>query len=89
VIEGNRAVAVGLADGPLAGLAILDRVLAAGDLADYAPLHTAHADLLDRAGRTDEATAAWARAIETTDNDTLRDSLRRRVAERDSPPQAG
>jgi RNA polymerase sigma-70 factor (ECF subfamily) len=89
VIEVNRAVAVGIADGPLAGLAILDRVLAAGDLAAYGPLHTAHADLLDRAGRTDEATAAWARAIATTDNDALRDSLRRRAAERDTPPRAG
>jgi RNA polymerase sigma-70 factor (ECF subfamily) len=88
VIEVNRAVAVGLADGPLAGLAILARVLAAGELADYGPLHTAHADLLDRAGRTDEATAAWARAIATTDNEALRESLRRRVAERNTPPRA-
>ncbi len=82
VIEVNRAVAVGLADGPLAGLAILARVLDAGDLAGYAPLHTAHADLLDRAGREEEATAAWARAIETTDNAALREALGRRVAGR-------
>jgi RNA polymerase sigma-70 factor (ECF subfamily) len=88
VIEINRAVAVGLADGPLAGLAILARVLAAGELTDYGPLHTAHADLLDRAGRTDEATAAWARAIATTDNEALRESLRRRAAERSAPPRA-
>jgi RNA polymerase sigma-70 factor (ECF subfamily) len=58
------------------------------ELADYGPLHTAHADLLDRAGRTDEATAAWARAIATTDNEALRESLRRRVAERGTPPRA-
>ncbi|MGN6680136.1 MAG: RNA polymerase sigma factor [Streptosporangiaceae bacterium] len=88
VIEINRAVAVGLADGPLAGLAILARVLAAGELTDYGPLHTAHADLLDRAGRTDEATAAWARAIATTDNEALRESLRRRAAGRSAPPRA-
>jgi RNA polymerase sigma-70 factor (ECF subfamily) len=88
VIDVNRAVAVGLADGPLAGLAVLEPVLAMDELADYGPLHTAHADLLDRAGRTDEATAAWARAIATTDNDALRDSLRRRVAERGTPPRA-
>lgn len=88
VIEVNRAVAVGLADGPLAGLAVLDPVLAVRELADYGPLHIAYADLLDRAGRTDEATAAWARAIATTDNDALRESLRRRVAERGTPPQA-
>jgi RNA polymerase sigma-70 factor (ECF subfamily) len=83
VIEVNRAVAVGLADGPLAGLAVLAPVLASGGLDGYAPLHTAHADLLDRAGRAGEATAAWARAIETTDNDALRQALERRVARRD------
>ncbi|HEV2256364.1 MAG TPA: sigma-70 family RNA polymerase sigma factor [Streptosporangiaceae bacterium] len=83
VIEVNRAVAVGLADGPLAGLAVLAPVLASGDLDGYAPLHTAHADLLDRAGRAGEATAAWARAIKTTDNDALREALERRVARRD------
>jgi len=88
VIEVNRAVAVGLADGPLAGLAILARVIATAELADYAPLHTAHADLLDQAGRYDEATAAWNSAIATTDNEALRESLRRRVAERSRPPQA-
>ena len=82
VIEVNRAVAVGLADGPLAGLAVLAPVLDAGRLDGYAPLHTARADLLDRAGRFDEASAAWARAIETTDNAALRESLRRRVARR-------
>ena len=88
MIEVNRAVAVGLADGPLAGLAVLADVLASGELADYGPLHTAHADLLDRAGRADEATGAWARAIATTDNDALRESLRRRVAERGTPTNA-
>ncbi|HEX6933217.1 MAG TPA: sigma-70 family RNA polymerase sigma factor [Streptosporangiaceae bacterium] len=82
VIEVNRAVAVGLADGPLAGLAVLAPVLDGGQLDDYGPLHTAHADLLDRAGRFDEATVAWARAIEGTDNAALRESLRRRVARR-------
>jgi RNA polymerase sigma-70 factor (ECF subfamily) len=83
VIEVNRAVAVGLADGPLAGLAVLGEVLASGQLDGYGPLHTAHADLLDRAGRADEATAAWARAIGATDNSVLREELERRVADRD------
>jgi RNA polymerase sigma-70 factor, ECF subfamily len=87
VIDVNRAVAVGLADGPLAGLAILAPVLASGELDDYGPLHTAHADLLDRAGRTDAATAAWTRAIEATDNAVLRDALRRRAADRDQRAQ--
>jgi RNA polymerase sigma-70 factor (ECF subfamily) len=82
VIEINRAVAVGMADGPRAGLAILGPVLAAGTLSGYAPLHAAHADLLDRVGDTEAATAAWARAIETTANGALRDELERRVARR-------
>jgi len=83
VIEVNRAVAVGLADGPLAGLAVLAPVVASGELDGYGPLHTAHADLLDRAGRVDEATTAWARAIEATGNSALRETLERRVAGRD------
>ncbi|HSR85583.1 MAG TPA: hypothetical protein VLM11_15525, partial [Streptosporangiaceae bacterium] len=79
VVEVNRAVAVGMADGALAGLAVLEPVLAAGQLDTYGPLHTAHADLLEQAGQTDAATAAWARAIETTENGPLRDQLIRRA----------
>ncbi len=86
VIEINRAVAVGMADGPRAGLAVLAPVLAAGTLAGYAPLHAAHADLLDRAGNTEAATAAWGRAIEATANGPLRSELERRAARR---PAAG
>src|SRR5262249_27561034 len=82
VIEINGAVAVGMADGPQAGLAVLQPVLAAGTLAGYAPLHVAHADLLDRAGDAGAATAAWARAIAATENGPLRDELERRVARR-------
>jgi RNA polymerase sigma-70 factor (ECF subfamily) len=89
VIEVNRAVAVGLADGPLAGLAILAPVLASGELDGYGPLHTAHADLLDRAGRADQATAAWARALEATGNSALREALERRVAARDQQERPG
>jgi RNA polymerase sigma-70 factor (ECF subfamily) len=68
VIEVNRAVAVGMADGPMAGLALLAAVLEGGDLEGYGPLHAAHAHLLGRAGRAAEAEAAWARAIELTEN---------------------
>jgi RNA polymerase sigma-70 factor (ECF subfamily) len=75
VIEVNRAVAVGLADGPHAGLAVLAPVLASGELAGYAPLHAAHADLLERAGRPDDARAAWEQAVEATRNDALRTEL--------------
>jgi RNA polymerase sigma-70 factor (ECF subfamily) len=83
VVEVYRAVAVGLADGPLAGLAVLEPVLASGALADYGPLHAAHADLLDRAGERDAATAAWGRAIACTANPLLRAELERRVALRE------
>jgi RNA polymerase sigma-70 factor, ECF subfamily len=84
VVEINFAVAVGMADGPRAGLAILEPILASGALADYAPLHAAHADLLDRAGDPDAAAAAWARATQATTNPALRAELQRRVADRSS-----
>jgi RNA polymerase sigma-70 factor (ECF subfamily) len=76
----NRAVAVGLADGPLAGLAVLGPVLKARQLDGYGPMHAAHADLLERAGRTAEAAAAWTRAAEATENGPLRDELARKAA---------
>ncbi len=84
VVEVNRAVAIGMADGPRAGLAILEPVLASGALADYGPLHAAHADLLDRAGDPDAAAAAWARAIAATENAALRAELQRRVDDKKS-----
>jgi RNA polymerase sigma-70 factor, ECF subfamily len=89
VVEINRAVAVGMADGPRAGLAVLAPILAAGTLADYAPLHAAHADLLDRAGDADAATLAWARAVAATENASLRAELQRRIATRPSSGTAG
>jgi RNA polymerase sigma-70 factor (ECF subfamily) len=78
VVEVNRAVAVGMADGPHAGLAILGPVLAEGALREYAPLHAAHADLLERAGEPDTAEQAWQRAIAATTNPALRAELKRR-----------
>jgi RNA polymerase sigma-70 factor, ECF subfamily len=89
VVEINRAVAVGMADGPQAGLVILAPVLADTTLAAYAPLHAAHADLLDRAGDAAAATAAWARATEATGNGPLRDELERRAANRATADPAG
>jgi RNA polymerase sigma-70 factor, ECF subfamily len=81
VIEINRAVAVGMADGPRAGLTVLEPVLASGTLASYAPLHAAHADLLERAGEAEAAVAAWARAADTTGNAVMREVLLRRQEE--------
>jgi len=79
VVEVNRAVAVGMADGPLAGLAVLEPILASGALAGYGPLHAAHADLLERAGEEQAAAAAWRRAIQSTENAALRANLELRL----------
>jgi RNA polymerase sigma-70 factor (ECF subfamily) len=78
VVEVNRAVAVGMADGPRAGLAVLEPILASGALAGYGPLHAAHADLLERAGDAEGARGAWTRAIAATENTALRAELERR-----------
>lgn len=59
VVAVNQAVAVGRADGPGAGLQALRPVLSDDTMANYLPLHAAHADLLCRAGRVEEAAAAW------------------------------
>jgi RNA polymerase sigma-70 factor, ECF subfamily len=56
VVELNRALAVGLASGPAAGLALLEPLLGEPALERYQPLHAAHAELLSRAG--DAASAA-------------------------------
>jgi RNA polymerase sigma-70 factor (ECF subfamily) len=77
IVEVNRAVAVGLADGPRAGLTVLEPILASGELDEYGPLHAAYADLLDRLGDP-SAPAAWQRAIRAIRNPALRDELRRR-----------
>ncbi|MGZ4621631.1 MAG: RNA polymerase sigma factor [Blastococcus sp.] len=79
VVTVNRAVAVGRADGPRAALALLAPVLADGRLDGYAPLHAAHADLLERAGATDAAVVAWRRAAGLSRNAEEQAALERRV----------
>ena len=59
VVELNRAVAVAMRDGPAAGLALIDAILARGELADYHLAHSARADLCRRLGRTAEARASY------------------------------
>jgi len=63
VVELNRAVAVAMRDGPAAGLALVDGILARGELTDYHLAHAARADFLRRLGRTDEARSAYERAL--------------------------
>jgi RNA polymerase sigma-70 factor (ECF subfamily) len=81
VVELNRAVAVAMADGPAAGLAIVDRIAASGQLDDYPYLHSTRADLLRRLGRRVEAGEAYRRALELTANTPERSFLEGRLAE--------
>jgi RNA polymerase sigma-70 factor, ECF subfamily len=78
IVEVSRAVAVGFAEGPEAGLDLLETPLGDPRLRAYAPLHAAHADLLNRAGHGAAADAAYALAIEHSDNDVQRAELERR-----------
>ena len=85
VIELNRAVAVAMEDGAAAGLALVDALLAQGDLADYRFAHATRADLCRRLGRRDEARAAYRRALELTQQAPERRFIERRLAELDRP----
>jgi RNA polymerase sigma-70 factor, ECF subfamily len=81
VIELNRAVAVAMRDGPEAGLALIDGLLARGQLADYHLAHAARADLCRRLGRTESAVGAYRRALELARLEPERRFLERRLAE--------
>jgi RNA polymerase sigma-70 factor (ECF subfamily) len=81
VIELNRAVAVAMRDGPAAGLALIEAILARGELTDYRHAHAAHADLCRRLGRTEAAQASYRRALELARQDPERRFLERRLAE--------
>jgi RNA polymerase sigma-70 factor (ECF subfamily) len=81
VVALNRAAAVAMRDGPAAGLALIDAILARGDLTSYQPAHAARADLLRRLGRTTEARAAYGRALELTRQEPERRFLAGRLAE--------
>ncbi|HEV8209882.1 MAG TPA: RNA polymerase sigma factor [Vicinamibacterales bacterium] len=80
VVELNRAAAVAMRDGPLAGLTLIDAILARGDLAVYVHAHSARADLCRRLGRADEARASYRRALELTRQEPERRFLERRLA---------
>jgi RNA polymerase sigma-70 factor (ECF subfamily) len=79
VVELNRAVAIAMADGPAAGLAIVDHLDASGKLAGYHLLPATRADLLRRLGRLDEAADAYGVALTLTTSDAERRYLRRRL----------
>jgi RNA polymerase sigma-70 factor (ECF subfamily) len=79
VVELNRAVAVAEAEGPEAGLAIVDRL----GLDDYRYLHSARGEMLRRLGRLPEARDAYRRAIALTGDEAERRLFERRLAELD------
>jgi RNA polymerase sigma-70 factor, ECF subfamily len=82
VVELNRAIALAEAEGPEAGLAIVDRL----DLEDYRYLHATRAELLGRLGRTDESRDAFDRALVLVHDDAERRVLERRRAALDPGP---
>jgi RNA polymerase sigma-70 factor (ECF subfamily) len=81
VVELNRAVAVAMADGPERGLALIDSIEARGDLEGYHWVAAARADLLRRLGRTQDAAAAYGRALATATNEAERRFLEERLRE--------
>jgi RNA polymerase sigma factor (sigma-70 family) len=81
VVELNRAVAVGMAEGPAAGLSIVDRLMHEPALKAYHLLPSVRGDLLHKLGRHEEARAAFETAAALAGNRREQDLLRRRVAE--------
>ncbi len=81
VIELNRAVAVAMRDGAAAGLALVDDILARGELANYHLAYATQADLYRRLGRESEARAAYERALSLAQQEPERRFLERRLSE--------
>jgi RNA polymerase sigma-70 factor (ECF subfamily) len=81
VVELNQAVAVAMAEGPDAGLEMLDRLRLGEALAHYYLYHAARADLLRRSGRTEEAAASYREALSLCQNRIERRFLQRRLTE--------
>ena len=81
VVKLNRAVAMSMRDGPASGLALIDAILARGQLDTYHLAHAARADLLRRLGRTPDARAAYQRALELTRQEPERRFIKRRLNE--------
>jgi RNA polymerase sigma-70 factor (ECF subfamily) len=79
VVALNRAAAVAMRDGPEAGLALIDAILARGELKEYPFVHAARADLLRRLGRRAEAATAYQTALGLTRQEPERRFLERRL----------
>jgi RNA polymerase sigma-70 factor (ECF subfamily) len=81
VVKLNRAAAIAMSTGAEPGLALIDALLARGELRSYQPAQSARADLLRRLGRRDEALEAYAAALALTTQEPQRRYLERRMAE--------
>jgi len=81
VVALNRAVAIAMAEGPAAGLAIVEELEHSGHLFNYYLLSATRADLLRRLGRTADATVAYERALQIAPTEAERQFLHRRIAE--------
>ncbi|MFI5174089.1 MAG: RNA polymerase sigma factor [Terriglobia bacterium] len=85
IVTLNRAVAVAMVEGPRPALAIIDALVAAGDLDHYHLLHAARADLLRRSGSSAEAAESYKRALALVTNNSERRFLERRLSEVQPP----
>jgi len=81
VVELNRAVALAMRHGPRAGLDVIDRLLASGELTEYHLAHAARAELCRRLGRNDQAREAFQRALALTRQGPEQRFLQRRLSE--------
>ncbi len=81
VVELNRAVAVAMRDGPVAGLQLIDEILARGDLSDYHLAHSARAEMCRRLGRSIEARTSFERALSLVQQEPERRFLEKRLNE--------
>lgn len=81
IVELNRAVAVAMRDGPAAGLALIEGLLARGELTSYHLAHAAKADLCRRLGQVEEASRSYERALSLTQQEPERRFLERRLLE--------
>ncbi|OEC52529.1 MULTISPECIES: RNA polymerase sigma factor [Pseudomonas] len=87
VIELNRAVAVAMEQGPLAGLALVDNLLQRGELQDYHLAHSARGEFCRQLGRFDEARSAYEKALARTQQAPEKRFITGRLAELNSPRQ--
>ena len=79
IVELNRAVAIAMRDGPVAGLSLIDSILERGELADYHLAHSARAELCRRLGRSAEARASYERALQLARQEPERRFIERRL----------